>query len=89
MKMIIGKVVDNMTRESCIPTDSMRSGGDHSNLVHNTYSIRSIQHTWLVKVMKYRVGNIQIKRGRCEVRITICIEIIVIINHITKMSKTK
>jgi len=38
MKMIIGKVVDNMTRGSCIPTDSMKSSGDHSNLIHNTDS---------------------------------------------------
>ena len=36
MKMIIGKVVDNMTQGHCIPTDSVKSGDNHSNLVHNT-----------------------------------------------------
>ena len=34
--MIVGKVVDNTTRGSCIPTDSVKSGDDHFNLVHNT-----------------------------------------------------
>ena len=34
--MIFGKVVDNMTQESCIPTDSVKSDDDHLNLVHNT-----------------------------------------------------
>jgi len=29
-------MVDNMTRESCIPIDSMKSGDNYSNLVHNT-----------------------------------------------------
>jgi len=36
MKLDVGKMVDNMTRESCIPTDSVKSGDDHLNLVHNT-----------------------------------------------------
>jgi len=32
--MIVGKMVDNMTRGSCISTDSVKSGDDHSNLIH-------------------------------------------------------
>ena len=36
MKLIVGKVVDHMTQKSYIPTDSVKSGDDHSNLVHNT-----------------------------------------------------
>jgi len=51
--------------------------------------IRPIRYTLLVKVMKCQVSTIQIKRGQCEVWITIRIGIIVIIIHITKMSKTK
>jgi len=88
-------VVDNMTRENCIPIDSVKSGGDCSSLVHNIGngafidSIRPIRYTWLIKVMICWVGDIQVKRGRGEVWITICIRIIVIIIHITKMSKTK
>ena len=35
MKKIVGKVVDNMTRGSFIPTDSMKSRDDYSSLVHN------------------------------------------------------
>jgi len=31
-----GKIIDNMTRGSCIPTDSVKSGDDdYSSLVHN------------------------------------------------------
>jgi len=37
--------------------------------------------------MKCWVGNIQVKRGRGEVWITICIGIIIIEIHNTKMSK--
>ena len=33
--MIVGKVGDNMTRGSYIPTDSVKSGGDYSSLVHS------------------------------------------------------
>ena len=33
--MNVGKVVDKMTWESCIPTDSVKSGDDYSSLVHN------------------------------------------------------
>ena len=36
MKLDVGKVVDSMTRGSCIPTDSVKSGDDHLNLVHIT-----------------------------------------------------
>ena len=36
MKLDVGKVVDHNTRGSCIPTDSVKSGDDHPNLVHNT-----------------------------------------------------
>ena len=43
--------------------------------------------TWLVRVMKCQVGNIEIKRGRSEVWTTLCIEIIIIVIHNTKMSK--
>ena len=95
MKLNIGKVVDKMTYESCIPTDPVKSGDDCFSLVHNIGTgytlirIRPIRHTWLVKVMKCRISNIRIKGGRCEVWITICIEIIVIVIHITKMLKTK
>ena len=35
MKKIVGKVIDNMTRESCIPTDYVKSRDDYSSLVHN------------------------------------------------------
>jgi len=31
----VGKVVDKMTRGSCIPTDSVKSGYNYSSLVHN------------------------------------------------------
>ena len=35
MKLFVGKIVDSKTRGSCIPTDSVKSGDDHSNLIHN------------------------------------------------------
>ena len=35
MKQDVGKVVDHMTRRSCIRIDSMESGDDCSSLVHN------------------------------------------------------
>ena len=36
MKLNVGKLVDNKTRGSYIPTDSIKSGDDdYSNLVHN------------------------------------------------------
>ena len=34
-KLDIGKVVDNMTQESCIPIDSVKSSDDYSSLVHS------------------------------------------------------
>ena len=36
MKLFVGKVVNSKTRRSCIPTDSVKSGDDYSNLIHNT-----------------------------------------------------
>ena len=33
--MDVGKVFDHMTRGSCIPTDSMKSGDDCSSLIHS------------------------------------------------------
>ena len=93
MKVDVGKVVNYMTRESCILTDSVKSGDDCSSLVHNigtvTYinSDKANRQTWLVRVIKYQVGNIQDKRCRDEVWITICIRIIII--HITNMLKAK
>ena len=35
MKLDVGKVVDHITRESCIPTDSVKSGDNYSSLVHS------------------------------------------------------
>ena len=35
MKLDIDKVVDHMTRESGIPTDSVKSGDDYSSIVHS------------------------------------------------------
>ena len=32
MKLDVGKVVDSMTRGSCIPTDSVKSGDDYSSM---------------------------------------------------------
>ena len=37
IKLNVDKVVDHITRESCIPTDSMKSGDDYSNLVYNNW----------------------------------------------------
>jgi len=36
MKLNVGQVVNSMTRGSCILTDSVKSGDDHPNLIHNT-----------------------------------------------------
>ena len=36
MKLFVGKVVDSKTRGSCIPTNSLKSGDDYPNLIHNT-----------------------------------------------------
>ena len=35
MKMDIGRVVDNMTRASCIPIDSVKRSDDYSSHVHS------------------------------------------------------
>ena len=35
-KLFVAKVVDSKTQESYIPTDSMKSRDDFSNLIHNT-----------------------------------------------------
>ena len=35
MKLDVGKVVDCMTQEKCIPSDSVKSGDDCSSLVHS------------------------------------------------------
>jgi len=35
MKLDVGEVSDHMTRQSCIPTDSVNSSDDCSSLVHN------------------------------------------------------
>ena len=68
MKKIVEKMVDNMTRESYIPTDSVKSRDDYSSLVHNIGTeayVDSDQHTW-VKVMICWVGNIRKKRPGCN-----------------------
>ena len=46
MKLDIGKVVDHITRGSCIPTDSVKSGDDHPNLVHNTAGPKAHQSSF-------------------------------------------
>ena len=33
--MDVGKIFDHMTRGSCIPIDSVKSGDDCSSIVHN------------------------------------------------------
>ena len=35
MKLDVGRVVDNMTRGSCIPIDSVKSSDDYSSIVHS------------------------------------------------------
>ena len=35
MKVDVGKVSDHMTRGSCIPTDSVKSGDNCSSLAHS------------------------------------------------------
>jgi len=55
MKLDVGKVVDHMTRESCIPTYSMKSVDDCFSLVqilglgHILIQIRPI---WLLSLLK-------------------------------------
>ena len=41
MKLNVSKMIDSMTRGSCISTDSVKSGNDYSSLV---YSIRTGSH---------------------------------------------
>ena len=93
-KLDVGRVVDNMTRGSCIPIDSVKSSDDYSSLVHSIgtgvcmIQIRPIRHTRLVKVMICLFGNIR-KRGWGVIWISIKIERIIVINHIIqKMSNT-
>ena len=88
MKLDVGKVVDHMTQGSYIPTDSVKSGDDCSSLVHSIGTgyifirIRPIWNIRLVKVMICLVGNIRI-RDQGIIWITIKIEKIVVISHIT------
>ena len=35
MKLDVGRVVDNMTQESCIPIDSVKNSDDYFSLVHS------------------------------------------------------
>jgi len=68
MKLNVGRMVDNMIQEMCIPTDSVKSEDVCSDLVHNMglgymlSKIKTIMHTWLVKVIKCQVGDIRIKK---------------------------
>jgi len=58
-------------------------------LGHVLILISPIMHTWLVKVMICQVGNIRFTRGWGVTWITIKIEKIIVICHITKeMLKT-
>ena len=36
MKLSVGKVVNNMVRGRCIPTDMVKSGDDYSNFIRYT-----------------------------------------------------
>ena len=89
MKLDVGKVVDNMTRGSCIPIDSVKSSDDYYSLVHSIEtgacndSNKTNLATRLVKVMKCQVGNIR-KRGRGVIWITIKIEKNIVISYITQ-----
>ena len=70
-----------------------RGDDDCSSLIHNIETgayvdwDKPIWHTWLVKVMKCRVGDVRVKRDRGEVWIIICIKKIIIIIHIIKNVK--
>ena len=67
MKLDIGKVVDNMTRGSCIPIDSVNRVMIISvlfivlGLGHILSQIISIRHIRLVHVVHSRVGVIRVK----------------------------
>ena len=64
MKLVVCKVVDHITRGSCIPTDLRGEILIVSvlfiilRLGHMLIQIKLIRHTWLVTVMKCRVGDI-------------------------------
>jgi len=64
---IVNGVVDNMTRGRCIPTDSMKSGDNYSNL-HNfgngdyIESDKTNRHIWLV-------FSIDLQRGKLTKRV--------------------
>ena len=68
----------------------MRSIDDYFNSFHEIEvgvcvdSERPTRHAWLVKIMICRVGNIQFKRGRGVIWITIKIGKIIVIRHITQ-----
>ena len=56
MKLFVGKLVDSKTRESCIPTDLVKSRDDYPILAHNTgigayIDSNKANLAWLVKVM--------------------------------------
>ena len=82
-------VIDNMTRGSCIPIDSVKSSNDCSSFVHNigTRACIDLDKTnpahLVVKVMICRIGNIR-KRGPGVIWISIKIEKNIIISHITQ-----
>jgi len=45
MKLDVGKIVDHMTRGSCIPFDSVKRGDDYSSLVHGTGAYTDLDKT--------------------------------------------
>ena len=73
MELDVGKVVDHMTRESCIPTDSVKSGDDYSSLIHSIGTGAHIESDYpnsaykVVYVVHSRVGIIRVKRGQGEI----------------------
>ena len=77
-----------MTRGSYIPIDSVKNSDDYPVLFivlgvgHVLIRIRLIWHTRLVKIMICRVNNIR-KRGQGVTLITIKVEKIVVMSHIT------
>ena len=52
MKLGVGKVVNNMTRESCIPIGFVKSSDNYSSLIH---SILGLGHV-LIRIRPIRVG---------------------------------
>ena len=57
MKLDVRKVVDHMTWESCIPTDSVKSGNDYSSLVHSIGTGAHIESDNPNSVMSFRDCN--------------------------------